>query len=382
MVKSSTHDPIKLEVSDFGPIIEAKVDLRPLTVFIGPSNTGKSYLAILLYALHKSFNRASIESPRGVASLQYGNEMSRNERVAILTDFMKQALAEEGKFRDERIITFHNPVLNLLQHRFKLGLENFNSEITRCFGLDDALPLVRHKSSTEARIALHWRGFADSKLSVDLTHKSSIGFEIKVDIPSEIQLQLKTKEIENFLWRTRYWTEEVFQMVSSKERGNAIFLSLYLDDFNKLVFPQIFAPLHQTAFYLPADRTGVMHAHNVVVRALIGNAPMAGLRPDSRMPMLSGVLADFLQQLIEMDSSSNVRRRSKFNLDSQIEKTILDGVCASRKIKCGRLPAFYLSTKGMEISVAIDECFIHGIRTRSGGIVSSPRSRTWQHSYH
>ena len=42
-------------VTDFGPIAKADVDLRPLTVFIGPSNTGKSYLAILVYVLHRCF---------------------------------------------------------------------------------------------------------------------------------------------------------------------------------------------------------------------------------------------------------------------------------------------------------------------------------------
>ena len=34
-----------------------EIDLRPLTVFVGPSNTGKSYLAILIYALHRFFSR-------------------------------------------------------------------------------------------------------------------------------------------------------------------------------------------------------------------------------------------------------------------------------------------------------------------------------------
>ena len=46
---------LELEVKDFGPIVQAKVDLRPMTVFVGPSNTGKSYLAILIYALHRFF---------------------------------------------------------------------------------------------------------------------------------------------------------------------------------------------------------------------------------------------------------------------------------------------------------------------------------------
>lgn len=46
-------DGYRLDVENFGPIVRASVDVRPLTVFVGPSNTGKSYLAILLYALHR-----------------------------------------------------------------------------------------------------------------------------------------------------------------------------------------------------------------------------------------------------------------------------------------------------------------------------------------
>lgn len=49
--------PLELEVSNFGPIVEAKVALRPMTLFVGPSNTGKSCMAVLIYALHRLFSR-------------------------------------------------------------------------------------------------------------------------------------------------------------------------------------------------------------------------------------------------------------------------------------------------------------------------------------
>ena len=55
MVAASGTKLIKLKVSDFGPIAEADMELRPVSVFVGPSNTGKSYLAILIYALHQFF---------------------------------------------------------------------------------------------------------------------------------------------------------------------------------------------------------------------------------------------------------------------------------------------------------------------------------------
>ena len=45
----------RLGVRDFGSIERADVEFRPLTVFVGPSNTGKSYLATLSYALHRYF---------------------------------------------------------------------------------------------------------------------------------------------------------------------------------------------------------------------------------------------------------------------------------------------------------------------------------------
>lgn len=42
---------LRLQVNEFGPIHKADVELRPLTVFAGASNTGKSYLSRMIYAL-------------------------------------------------------------------------------------------------------------------------------------------------------------------------------------------------------------------------------------------------------------------------------------------------------------------------------------------
>ena len=49
------HPKVEIAVKNFGPIAEANIDLRPLTVFVGPSNTGKTYFATLVYVLHNIF---------------------------------------------------------------------------------------------------------------------------------------------------------------------------------------------------------------------------------------------------------------------------------------------------------------------------------------
>ncbi len=41
---------LKIEAKDFGPISSAKITLKPLTLFIGPNNSGKSYAAMLYRA--------------------------------------------------------------------------------------------------------------------------------------------------------------------------------------------------------------------------------------------------------------------------------------------------------------------------------------------
>ena len=49
----SISPEVRISVKDLGPIASGTIDLWPLTVFVGPSNTGKTYFAILLYALQR-----------------------------------------------------------------------------------------------------------------------------------------------------------------------------------------------------------------------------------------------------------------------------------------------------------------------------------------
>ena len=85
-----------LSVKDFGPIAEATIDLRPLTEFVGASSTGKSYLAILLYALHRFFaisrgrTRLSSSVPDGMPlRVRYVSDLQWRRTIAMqaLTSF-------------------------------------------------------------------------------------------------------------------------------------------------------------------------------------------------------------------------------------------------------------------------------------------------------
>ena len=42
---------LTISANDFGPIAKGTVELRPFTIFMGRSNTGKSFMAAAIYAL-------------------------------------------------------------------------------------------------------------------------------------------------------------------------------------------------------------------------------------------------------------------------------------------------------------------------------------------
>ena len=144
-------------------------------------------------------------------------------------------------------------------------------------------------------------------------------------IPQDASIQIDVEKgnmlMENFLFESNELVAMGRQGAEEKHE-----IAWYLmDALCDLAWPQLTGPLYRPAFYLPADRTGVMHAHRVVVSAMIGSARMTGLRPTGQTPMLSGVLADFLQQLIDIDHPPSGRRKKQGDLGSSIEESILGG---------------------------------------------------------
>lgn len=95
-----------------------------------------------------------------------------------------------------------------------------------------------------------------------------------------------------------------------------------------------------------------MHAHNVVVTALILSASTAGLRPAARMPMLSGVLADFLEQLIEIDSVDTPINNT-IDHSEGIENLMLGGSISIQQESHNNYPRFVYRPKDWQNDLAL-----------------------------
>jgi len=75
-----------------------------------------------------------------------------------------------------------------------------------------------------------------------------------------------------------------------------------------------------------------MQSHQTVVASMVSRAPLAGLGSDLSVPNLSGVLADFLVQLLSLGSQHpNRKTERKPSVGKAIEDRILSGVIQTER---------------------------------------------------
>ena len=327
MSSMPTRDVLEVHVSDFGPIVDAKIELRPLTVFVGPSNTGKSYLAILIYALHRFFDDSWPVRPRFGRSYGMARGLRSPKDARALVDALaSERFLDRRKSPDRGTIVLPSLVAEEIRTRFDSSGGALGREIGRCFGIDQSNALSRRGRGNVARIVLRRRG---SVGALPVEHSLTLASpkpEFRTTIPAEEPIPIgatNTRELRDCMRQLQHLrgagTEE---QVVDEQRFLA---ARVIDLLGGLIVPHVAGPLRRPAYYLPADRTGVMHAHSVVVSALIGSAPTAGLRPATRTPVLSGVLADFLEQLIEIDRPWRRPPGRRHDLGAGIEESILGG---------------------------------------------------------
>ena len=368
---------LALSVENFGPIVKGEIDLRPLTVFVGPSNTGKSYLAMLIYALQRFFRNAPNgpvvpswyrTSPRyfyGPPSYKSFRELIGSDEDAeklhrICGKLIQQIMAQGS----EEAIHIDFPeeisrIVRLWLMQMEEYADSLSSEIARAFGITHANDLIRNRGDHTVRIVLK-RGISsklgEPQASEYVFELKDSGLHIRPSIPDSISLYLagrgRTSDL-NYQSRSpfiRSLNLRYFHSLSEGSRDLIYPLSRFLVGLTETIMYQSISPLDRVWHYLPADRTGIMHAHSLVVKSLISQAPLAGLRPDTQMPQLSGVLADFLEQLIGTGYSRMRpryrRSRTRFKgLAERIEKEILRGRISTETSEV-EYPEFYYTPSG------------------------------------
>lgn len=286
----ATHPDVRISATNFGPIASSTVDLRPLTVFVGPSNTGKTYFATLIYALHRvlggfprlpSMRRYRYPFFQG---LPYGLATDAEAQLE-LHDFFKK-LATKG--RTFKFSDLPKNVRDAAQAAVSdpdfLGA-SLQTELRRCFALESVSDLVRFSGRDNSmEIAL-----AVSEQDQDLWRFRMESAESGVTTDGQIA--------DHFHGEPSHWIDSVSE--------------------------------HET-YYLPAARSGTMQSHRVIASALVAHSPYVRMEHFPEIPTLSGVMADFIQRLILYDERRSTNPAVNALADV-LEREVLAGQIRTRR---------------------------------------------------
>ena len=329
---------IQLSVTDFGPIAQGKVDLRPLTVFVGPSNSGKTYFAILFYALHRllvGFPRIPVlRAPYrylGRDGTSSDNQSSKQEYL----DFSQKMEENRDALRFRDLPSdVREAVLSPLNDVDIMGAD-LKVELERCFDLEDISHLIRWSESTEAaelKLDIREQGQNLWQLQADIS-KSGITPQCSIENPLLMPESSISPNFKHRFSTSRYLRS--FQR-SLNEDKNGIAAARFLEE---MVIQVGIGQRLSNAHYLPAARSGIMQSHRVIASSLVRLATRAGLQRLPETPTFSGVMADFMEKLIFFQNRRGLSKLME-GLADQMERNILEGQIGPSSTSLETYPEF------------------------------------------
>jgi predicted ATPase len=308
---------ISVSAVNFGPILDGTVEILPFTVFIGPNNTGKSFLSTLIYAAET--RRASFRVTTGRDS-----SMQR-QLLGNLRNAVKRHLRRPGtdlhRIFSSMPRTSQAALVDLAREELKAYARNLQAELERCLGgtIDDLASATRP---------------ADSAMELSV-RESLVGWSVRLiysDPDMDVQVSLPPHR-KIFEWADEEAYSQLQRYFPERENGPGLEISGLplrrmddlLEQLISLFLPQILESLRGYLFrgfprsrhYLPAARSGIMQSHKSLAAFLVRSAPLVGLQ-EMEVPQLSGTVTDFISQLLNLDVSRRRQPRATLTANSRL----------------------------------------------------------------
>ncbi|MHA1875154.1 MAG: AAA family ATPase [Promethearchaeota archaeon] len=337
---SEMKKQIKIKVKNFGPISEGAISLKPLTIFTGPNNAGKSFLATLIYSINKSLHK--LRGPSMIKpsdsdfddfindNIEYKNIIEKISKKDIAIDLDLELIKSiNKKVYDQLLIGIESEIVNSfatpIDDLVKIGKRNFNLEIQfDKFDLSiksSKNRLVFNSLPTICPKKVHIKSYFGEDFTVSDMEREFIKFFLS---SNNIELRklvsqmfnLKETDIQDLTYHgpngciTVFLGEDVYILIDInrlkiaeihpiEEINEIIFSSIY--DYTRR---KIFQSFQNQCFYLPAARSGILQSHKAIVASIIRKVPSVVLKGGFDIPKLSGVISEFISTIIELSGKA------------------------------------------------------------------------------
>ncbi|MET8999355.1 AAA family ATPase [Amycolatopsis sp. NPDC004169] len=320
-----------ITIRNIGPIKEASFSVDPLVVLVGPNNAGKSVAATVIYACLSTSNMPVANyrldrrySPGSSSGSSNTSDDDWGDLASFIVDTVgfrnnKEDIFEQIAEGDHVPPGLRETITQIVERLFDAYCLSIVDELERVFGTE-ILELRRvQQRATKAHITI--RSTAPSwKIDIFIDSK---GPNFVVEHPEWQPIWSLMAKHGFRRWGRFGPSRAMIAREIAIETRRACFYSL-----------------PNRTRYLPAARSGIMQSHKVIASTLIRQSSWAGLQ-DMRIPAMSGVVTDFLSEMIEID----VSYQGPFSkIASQLERGVLHGSVELRSSR-GNSPELVFATK-------------------------------------
>lgn len=330
------HPNVEIAVKNFGPIAEANIDLRPLTVFVGPSNTGKTYFATLVYALHGAFN--------GLSDSSLLSSVNPSKVMDILNKLFTGPITPKGEMQEilnklgmpERPFKSSDLPIGIRQRLSTITTEGdfftkeLQDELKNCFDLHSIPELMR--------------------LTGEQRNETTVLLKISERKQEYWNIKIKASESETSLDSSTSLDDSTCEDMVILPKGWRV-SGQFADDNSVRVYSIGYHT--RDRYYLPAARSGIMQSHRIIASSLITRTTRVGLERFPEVPTLSGIVADFMQKIILYDEKETSTSEMK-NLAETVETEVLMGKIRLKPSSSG-YPDFCYRPEGIEEEMRLSQ---------------------------
>ena len=283
---------LTISVKNFGPIAEGSVDLKPLTIFVGPSNTGKSYMATAVYAVMRASTRdidvswslGSRRAKTGISPESFGEGEISGEVFASLERWVRQQISSSSQIAHTQLSSLPNDIFRWLQESSVQQLDYLRRDIF------DILGDIHGGSASFLKLGSDPDKF---NLLVDQDYPT-VGIEIRgpdTSGPSS-EIDISNSYLPDFPFNSASVLHE-----TSNNRWLWIEIADYLTG---VATKGVLGKFPRHSYYLPAARSGMVQGHKVLSSAVVRQSSLVGIREFS-VPTMPAINSEFLSNLISLD---------------------------------------------------------------------------------
>jgi predicted ATPase len=280
---------LKISITNVGPVKRADIDLRPFVVFVGPNNSGKSVIATVLYAaLSQTGVASSLRVARAMRNFTWDDisEDLSAEVDAFLEDAIRSSGQDTFRRMPESVRDFFSDRLNDSLYEY---LSSVAEEVSRTAGVP--LADLRRKVTTRAHNG-----------EIKISSESPL-WEVRLDIGRHATtLTIDTQASLFDVWRAlphAAW-RRLSRQGTKESLPRSILLREFIGELARACFREV--PLHTK--YLPAVRSGIVQSRRALAGSLVRRTTLGGIE-NLGGPVMSGVVTDFLGELVDLQSSES-----------------------------------------------------------------------------